>query len=269
MASPQVENGFTRIANELLEALMTADLNGTQFRIMLAVIRESYGRQNRSVDLSYSRIAELVNQPRTVVGRNLKQLIARNFLRHSGGELSTWSVQKDYSQWLGSDQLVTSHQTVTSDQTVPKSSDQTVTRGSDQLVTQLKKEERKKESGGVEQTNGRAAAGSQVLSAEQQQAVERLMSKTGCHLDRTSATKYALNHAFVPDELDSLDTWSGVKRKQGKNPAAILIARYVPHGDLPDDLPEVKARTSRLTTAEINELLRTNPGRYDQLMRGF
>lgn len=63
------------------------------------------------------------------------------------------------------------------------------------------------------------------------------MSKAGCNLDRTSATKYARNHAFTVDELDGFDKWAPALRASGKNPAAILIARYIPHGDIPDDLP--------------------------------
>jgi phage replication O-like protein O len=143
MPSPQLENGWTRIANELLEALARADLNATQLRIMLVIMRESYGRQAKVCTLSYTRIAELVGQPRSVVGRNLKDLVRRKFLRHHDAVISQWSVQKDYAQWDGgSDQLVTSDQSVTSDQTVTTASDQLVTKTSDQLVTHIKKEKK-------------------------------------------------------------------------------------------------------------------------------
>jgi phage replication O-like protein O len=155
MASPQVENGYTRIANELLEALACADLNGTQFRLMLTLIRETYGRRQLAVKLSYTRLASMVKQPRTVIGRNLHDLITRGFITQQGdGDMSEWKVQKDYERWLGSDQMVTRHQSVTSDQTVTtdkrRGSDHLVTRGSDHLVTQLKKDVKKERNGGVE-----------------------------------------------------------------------------------------------------------------------
>lgn len=241
MASPQVENGYTRIANELLEALITADLNGTQFRIMLAVIRESYGRQSKTVSLSYTKIAEMLDQPRTVVGRNLKQLVARNFLRHSGGELSTWSVQKDYSQWLGSDHLVTSHCLVTSDQMVPKTSDQTVTRGSDQMVTQLKKDERKKESGGVERTKDAAAAvlNSAGKTAQDQHDLINALKSVGMTAEQRRKIIAAQPEITVAD----VDAW--VPFLQTPPPWCTTPEGFVYTGLLKGDAPPVeRAKTN-------------------------
>lgn len=258
MASPQVENGYTRIANELLEALMTADLNGTQFRIMLAVIRESYGRQSTTATLSYSRLATLVDQPRTVVARNLTQLVNRQFLRHEGENVSTWSVQKDYTQWLGSDQSVTSDQSKTSDQTVHKSSDQSVTRDSDQSVTQLKKEERKKESGGGAPADNRysmngktaAAAGETERLSADPNVVKRL--KAECGLDHNQATKSAQRRAYTSEELDRLALWYQQKKadKRIDTPGGLLWKNYTQHGDLPDDLPEAPKPTPPPLTEE-------------------
>jgi len=39
VASPQLENGYTPIANELLEAVYSADLNATQLKIVLFIMR--------------------------------------------------------------------------------------------------------------------------------------------------------------------------------------------------------------------------------------
>ena len=42
-ASPQCENGYTRLANEIIEALMKSNLSAYQSRILWAVWRETYG----------------------------------------------------------------------------------------------------------------------------------------------------------------------------------------------------------------------------------
>ena len=47
MASPQKENGFTPISNEILEAVAGASLNGTQLRILLLLWRNSYGYHSK------------------------------------------------------------------------------------------------------------------------------------------------------------------------------------------------------------------------------
>ena len=41
--APQLENGYTRIADELLEALSAARLGGGHFRVVFAVMRLTYG----------------------------------------------------------------------------------------------------------------------------------------------------------------------------------------------------------------------------------
>lgn len=43
MSNPQIENGYTKIANELLEALIQAELSGAEYRIVCFIIRQTYG----------------------------------------------------------------------------------------------------------------------------------------------------------------------------------------------------------------------------------
>ncbi|MBW2099124.1 MAG: replication protein [Deltaproteobacteria bacterium] len=49
MASPQCKDGYTRIANEPLEALCRAKLTLYEWRVFMAIIRFTYG-YNRKVD---------------------------------------------------------------------------------------------------------------------------------------------------------------------------------------------------------------------------
>lgn len=52
MASPQKENGYTAIANEILEAMARTPLNGTQFRILISIWRSTYGWNKSSHEIS-------------------------------------------------------------------------------------------------------------------------------------------------------------------------------------------------------------------------
>lgn len=46
-----LDDGYTRIANELLEAVMAADLTARQLKVVLAVIRKTYGSVKSSTAL--------------------------------------------------------------------------------------------------------------------------------------------------------------------------------------------------------------------------
>jgi len=58
MANPQCENGYTKIANEILEALIRADLSGQELRITLLVLRKTYGFNKKYDFISLSQMAK-------------------------------------------------------------------------------------------------------------------------------------------------------------------------------------------------------------------
>lgn len=148
MASPQLEDGFTRIANELLEALACADISGTQHRVMEMIMRESYGHQRKTVTIGYLALAIKYKIDKAQLIRAMNYLRDRQYLTRERGEsdlsTNTWSIQKDYTLWgikEGSDCLVTSSQLVTSVKESLVAKQSLVT--SSQLATTQYKEERK------------------------------------------------------------------------------------------------------------------------------
>jgi phage replication O-like protein O len=116
MASPQVEDGFTRIANELMEAFIRAELPGVQMRIAMIVMRETYGYQRKLVRMGYQAISTKYAIPRTLVIREMAALVDRKVLvKQTDNGSNLWGIQKDYSLW-GSHLQVTSQQEETSHQ---------------------------------------------------------------------------------------------------------------------------------------------------------
>lgn len=96
MARPQVENGYTRIANELLEALLLANLSKRLLLVAIAVIRQSYG-YNRSKDcISGSQIATLTGLRSNHCNVTVVELVEMKILYKSG---SQFGMQKDHEQW--------------------------------------------------------------------------------------------------------------------------------------------------------------------------
>ncbi|WP_312448234.1 conserved phage C-terminal domain-containing protein [Lacrimispora sp.] len=58
VSGPQLEDGYTRVANELLEAVFHADFNGAQIRILLCLIRNTYGYGRKECEFSNSFVAK-------------------------------------------------------------------------------------------------------------------------------------------------------------------------------------------------------------------
>lgn len=112
MASPQTENGYTRIANELLEALIKKRVPGQELRIVLAVARKTYGFGKKLDMISYGQIAELTNIPRARVIEHVKNLVSKRVLGHSPNNETrkpgTIWINKDFDKWKPSPKKGTS-----------------------------------------------------------------------------------------------------------------------------------------------------------------
>lgn len=105
MANPQVENGFTRIANELLDKLAETKMNGTQFRILMIVFRYTYGFQRKEHELSETFIANATSIHKQQIKRELKDLIDRKIItvvrQATFTDPRVISFNKNYKQWKG------------------------------------------------------------------------------------------------------------------------------------------------------------------------
>jgi len=72
---------YTKISNEVLEALPRAKLNGTQYAICLVVWRYTFGFHRCEADLSAGFIAEASGTNPRQVKRELQVLIERNIIQ--------------------------------------------------------------------------------------------------------------------------------------------------------------------------------------------
>jgi len=103
MASPQLENGYTRISNELLKAIVPAKLNGTQYSIVLALIRSTYGYHQTSRDLGVSFFHKVTGRNRRQIAKELQELIDMKIIiveqQHTYGQCRVLKLNKDYDSW--------------------------------------------------------------------------------------------------------------------------------------------------------------------------
>ncbi len=119
MAKPQVENGHTDIANEIVEALCRINLTSYEGRVLWALFRKTYGWHKVWDRISYTQWVEITGINRWHVARTIKQLQDRKIITQRGnGYKLEYSFQKDYEQWIG---LSRSNNSLPNEVTVEKS----------------------------------------------------------------------------------------------------------------------------------------------------
>ena len=111
MASPQKENGYTSIANELLEQLCRRRFSASQLKILLLVIRFTYGFNRKTAALSNTFISAGTGMHEITVSKEVGTLLRDNVLKlyknpsfHSSRVIG---INKDYDGWLNHLELAT------------------------------------------------------------------------------------------------------------------------------------------------------------------
>ncbi len=108
MSNPQLEDGYTKIANELIEALFRIRLSGREYAIILCVIRKTYGFNKKEDWISYGKFEKFTGLTRSCVYRAIEGLVAKKLLvadKQLGQTI--YSLNKRYLEWVVADkQLV-------------------------------------------------------------------------------------------------------------------------------------------------------------------
>lgn len=98
--SPQTDEGFVRIANELMDAVLSAGFSQRQLLVLLAIIRKTYGYNKKEDDMSAQQIGKLCNMGRQHVTTILNQLADMNVIHKRPGKYGCIiGIQKNYSAW--------------------------------------------------------------------------------------------------------------------------------------------------------------------------
>ena len=102
-AGPQLEHGYTKIANELLEQLARAlTASGNQLALMLLVMRYSYGYRRKYADFTVTELAGKLAIDRANARRSIANLVQRNMLivtDRPGHRRRRYRIRKDWQRW--------------------------------------------------------------------------------------------------------------------------------------------------------------------------
>jgi phage replication O-like protein O len=96
MAKPQLEDGYTSIANELLEQIVRLHLSPNLWQVLFFIIRKTYGYHKKEDYITNSQIVEGTGIHKSHVSRSIKLLIKKKIITRSGKFIG---IQKDWEQW--------------------------------------------------------------------------------------------------------------------------------------------------------------------------
>ena len=97
MARPQIEDGFTRIANELLKAMARAEIKVSEFMVMLAIINKTYGWNKTKDRISFGELSQITGIERSNCNKVVKNLLRMKMIGVVTGNhttASTYWIQK-------------------------------------------------------------------------------------------------------------------------------------------------------------------------------
>lgn len=99
-ASPQLENGHTRISNELLEAIIKYHFCATELNIIWFIARNTYGWQRKEAIISYGMIAKGIDADIRYVKRMVNRLIKNGVIfKEKIDNQNLLGLNKNYKSW--------------------------------------------------------------------------------------------------------------------------------------------------------------------------
>jgi phage replication O-like protein O len=105
--SPQRENGNRQIASDVFRALMTAELSGTEFRLVLAIIDKTWGFNKESDCIAISQLMETTGIAERTVKESIKILKEKRVIFYApsdirvrcGSPINEFLFNKHYDTW--------------------------------------------------------------------------------------------------------------------------------------------------------------------------
>lgn len=96
------DDGYTRLANDILEAAYKVRLNGNAMSVLLAVVRMTYGWNKTRDRIAGVQIADETELSESEVSRAISQLVERNIITVEGDKrkVKTIGINKKIDEWI-------------------------------------------------------------------------------------------------------------------------------------------------------------------------
>jgi phage replication O-like protein O len=98
--NPQKENGFTPIANELMDVFCQTNLTSREWQVLIFVLRKLYGWRKIADVIALSQFEEATGLDRRTITRTLSSLIVKKILDKTKARTgNSYYFNKRYATW--------------------------------------------------------------------------------------------------------------------------------------------------------------------------
>ncbi|WP_109477678.1 replication protein [Paraburkholderia sp. C35] len=222
--SPQLENGYTRLANELLDALLLAGLNARQWAVVMAVIRKTYGFNKKQDDIGLSQLSEMTGIAKPHVSVAVRDLEARRVITREVGKFGhRLGINKHYKSWVGVTESVTPRVTKSVTPEQPENND----------IPDQKMDESQAPTVTESVTPDEAEKGYQIGNPGVTESVTPPVTESVTTKDNPSKDNYQKTKTFPRSLGERFDIfWSAYPRKTQKQDALKAFTTLNPDDDL-------------------------------------
>jgi phage replication O-like protein O len=110
MSSPQLENGYIKIANDIYDAFCRTRISGEERQILDCILRKTYGWNKCEDAISISQFADMTGIQKPHIIRAIKGLLAKNIIsvanignsiaKNGNDKIKVYKFIKDYTIWI-------------------------------------------------------------------------------------------------------------------------------------------------------------------------
>jgi len=99
------QNGFTRFPNDILGAIVcTRKLSGNEIKVLLVIVRKTFGWGKKWDKIPYSQIVKMTGLPKDSIAKSFRKLVAKNIIEVENPNQKAWSllrVNPNFTAWSG------------------------------------------------------------------------------------------------------------------------------------------------------------------------
>lgn len=102
MANPQTEDGFTKIANEIMDALCRIRIPGEEMQVLNSILRKTYGWGKCEDAISLSQFVEMTGMLKPHIIKSIRGLLLKKVItvtENGNAFVKVYKFNKDYDQW--------------------------------------------------------------------------------------------------------------------------------------------------------------------------
>jgi phage replication O-like protein O len=115
MANPQKENGYTVIANEILEKICSYRISGEEHLVMWTIIRKTYGFNKKEDHIALSQFSQITGMKKPTCQRAITKLVSKKIIeviKKDNQRGNIYKFNKDFDKWEQLSKKITSKKEV-------------------------------------------------------------------------------------------------------------------------------------------------------------